>query len=1107
MTTKKRNLFILLVIGLIFPLILNYNFNFGKDYEPNVDKLRTSATIDFIIIDALATTNTSFSGNWSWARAQPWCTEGDGTKEYPYIIENVTIIYPPAIDCLTIRNSRKHFTVRNCTLKDNTIASFAGIRLNNVTNGQIVDNQVYNNSYGIYLKDCHDNIISGNTVYNNIKYGIYLRGEPGCYNNTLSGNFANNNTMHGIALIYNCDYNNLTGNTANDNGASGILLDGQDGATCYKNIVSGNTAINNTQDGIHLRWECYNNTISGNTINNNAQNGIYLIYYCDYNNITENTANGNEDGIDLHESCENNTIMENSVYNNLYSGIYLHVKCHQNNIINNTVYNNNWGIYLNWYSTISDQCTNNRIKNNTVYNNFEAGIYSNLCNYNNYTGNIIHDNERYGIFIEYSDFNNIINNTASRNGIAGISIYNNADGNILLDNIATENTKYGIELYHSSQNEFINNTVNKNDDTGIYLHYANADNNNITGNIINDNLKIGVYLTDRCEDNLIKNNIINRNNLGIGFQDNSNNNSVSENLLIDNGMCIFELRCTGNIIENNTCSGSFKELPIFINGTATGVGAHNWTWVEQQSWFGGGIGTIGSPYIIEYLERDGLAMTNCIEIINSNAYFIIKNCTFYNSAIDRAGIKLDNVTNGILKENNCSYNDRGIFLNNDCDFNNISGNYATNNDNSGIFFGTDSDFNNITDNIAINNAQTGIFFDTDCDFNNITENSAYNNSKNGIYLEDECDNNTISQNTASNNGDTGIFLSGVGEEPGSSYNNTFLENTAENNDYGIQFDGDCHFNLISGNIIKNNNFGIKLDSSCSNNSVYENLFLKNAVHAVDDGSENYWNSTMIGNLWDNWTGPDDSPIDGIVDIPYNISGSAGSKDYLPIADVDSPIVVINSPNAEDIFGINAPNYDVTITDNYLDEMWYTLDGGLHNHTFTGHTGSIEQSAWDALDDGANTLTFYASDLVGNIGFAELNIIKDATGPIIVITSPSSGAEFGVSAPAFIVTIEDEHLDSIWYSLDGGLTNYTITMNATIDQTAWAMLSEGSITITFYANDTLGNLSSEEVTITKSIPSEGFDPTITIVIVVISVVGGVVLIAGVYIFMKKRVTPT
>ncbi len=241
-----------------------------------------------------------------------------------------------------------------------------------------------------------------------------------------------------------------------------------------------------------------------------------------------------------------------------------------------------------------------------------------------------------------------------------------------------------------------------------------------------------------------------------------------------------------------------------------------------------------------------------------------------------------------------------------------------------------------------------------------------------------------------------------------------------------------------------------------------------------------------------------------MDTPYTyIGGSAGSIDHFPIADDEEPLVTINSPSNNDLFVKNAPAFSLTITETYLFEMWYTLDGGLNNYTFTKFTGIIDQSVWNAMTDGIITLTFYASDKPGNIGSAEVSIEKDATGPIIVIESPSSGSEFGVNAPGFIIIVTDDHLDSIWYSLDGGVNNFTITLNATIDHTTWASLPEGSITITFYANDTLGNLSFEEITITKSIPSGGVDPTVIVVIVVVSIVAGVAVIAVIYIFMKKR----
>ena len=608
MKSKLKKIVILLILGLVFPLILNYNFNLSNDFKHRVDKPRTSATYDYIIIDALATTNTTFSGNWSWARAQPWCTTGDGTKDYPYIIENVTIIYPPAIDCLTIRNSRKYFIVRNCTFKDIPVASFAGLRLNNVTNGMIVDNQIYNNFYGIYCLNVNKSQLIDNNCSNNLNYGMYFDESD---NNTISGNTANGGG-YGIYFYYDCNNNTITGNTANG-GGYGIYLND----ACEYNTISGNTINNNTDSGIELYYECHNNTISGNTANSNGDRGMYI------------------------DESDNNTISEN---------------------------------YFN-------------------------------------------DNNDNGIKLNYGDNNTITRNTAKDNGIAGINL-------------------------------------------------AFSDHNNITDNI---------------------------------------------------------------------CSGSID----------------------------------------------------------------------------------------------------------------------------------------------------------------------------GVFLEDDCDNNTLLYNILNNN-DIGLQLY-------YSDSNSIIANIANNNDYGLLAEV-SNDNSISGNFFKNNTvYGMYIQIDSNNNSISKNFFLNNGNHAIDDGLNNNWNSTMIGNYWDNHTTPDVSPQDGIVDTPYIfISGTAGNIDYLPIA-----------------------------------------------------------------EDGAPTITIH---------------------------SPIAGSSFENTAPSFNVEVIDAYLFEKWYSIDGGLNNYTFVENGTIDQSAWESLPEGSVTITFYAIDILGNEASEDVIITKYIPSGGDDPTIIIVIVVISVIGGVAVLAGLYIFMKKRGAP-
>ncbi|MBY8986772.1 MAG: hypothetical protein KGD65_16990, partial [Candidatus Lokiarchaeota archaeon] len=317
------------------------------------------------------------------------------------------------------------------------------------------------------------------------------------------------------------------------------------------------------------------------------------------------------------------------------------------------------------------------------------------------------------------------------------------------------------------------------------------------------------------------------------------------------------------------------------------------------------------------------------------------------------------------------------------------------------------------------------------------------------------------------------------------------------------------------NIIKDTQVPIVIVNSPSSNDVYSTSAPTFNLRITDENLDSMWytldgglnNFTFINNGTINstaWT----TLLDGSVTIIFYANDTAGNIGFAEvniIKDTQVPIVIVNSPVDNNIYGSSAPAFNVRITDDYLYEMWYTLDGGLIIYTFTDN-GTFNSAAWAALLDGQVTITFYANDTFGHLGSDEVIVEKDAKGPIIIINSPSSGSQFGVTAPDFMITVTDNHLDSMWYSLDGGVTTFAITANATIDQATWAALSEGSVTITFYANDTLGNLTFEEVVITKEIPPGGIDPTTIIIIVVVSIVGGVAVIAGVYLFMKKRATP-
>ncbi|GAH14281.1 unnamed protein product, partial [marine sediment metagenome] len=134
-------------------------------------------------------------------------------------------------------------------------------------------------------------------------------------------------------------------------------------------------------------------------------------------------------------------------------------------------------------------------------------------------------------------------------------------------------------------------------------------------------------------------------------------------------------------------------------------------------------------------------------------------------------------------------------------------------------------------------------------------------------------------------------------------------------------------------------------------------------------------------------------------------------------------------------------------------------------------------AWSNLGSGTVTIKFYINDSFGKIGFDEVSIRKDIDMPEITINSPTNNTAFRLS-PFINLTINEPNLDKVWYTLDGGITNYTITgLTGTLNQTAWDALSEGDFNVELFANDTMGNINN---LITLHLSKDITGPTITII---------------------------
>jgi len=201
------------------------------------------------------------------------------------------------------------------------------------------------------------------------------------------------------------------------------------------------------------------------------------------------------------------------------------------------------------------------------------------------------------------------------------------------------------------------------------------------------------------------------------------------------------------------------EAEISIDGDAEGVGAHNWTWVEEQVWFSEGVGNSTDPYVLENIEISVDTSNAGLTIQNSEVYFVLDNLTITNLGGD--GLELTNVSNAYVSSSN--FNNNGN-----------SGMYLSNVNSSEFIF-----------SYFLNNTVDGIYA-TDSNLNDFAVDCS-GNGRYGMILASS-DNNTLILSQFIDNVEIGLVILEV-EDHGDSVDNLMIVNTFENN--GINAVDNC----------------------------------------------------------------------------------------------------------------------------------------------------------------------------------------------------------------------------------------------------------------------------------------------------------------------------
>ena len=299
----------------------------------------------------------------------------------------------------------------------------------------------------------------------------------------------------------------------------------------------------------------------------------------------------------------------------------------------------------------------------------------------------------------------------------------------------------------------------------------------------------------------------------------------------------------------------------------------------------------GSLYISNFTITDGSAGIESVNGLNPNT---VENCKFYGNevAINFAGTNSNTIFNTTISSGR-----EGIKLTNSM-YNSIIG-CSFQGLNNAIYIENSKE--NLVDSCSFRfNYNTIYMYNSD----NNTVQSCYMEMKHtivswppvsviAIQMINSKGNDIITCNIF-NSTDYAIYM------VSSSNNSIAFCNICENG-AGIYLMGSSNNAIIANTLYNNTLPAIIIDRSSKNNTIYHNNFIMNGlkagkdgapVQAYDDGERNTWylagpdtlltlSSRGEGNYWFDYQGTD-ADGDGVGDTPYNISGSAHSKDMYPL---------------------------------------------------------------------------------------------------------------------------------------------------------------------------------------------------------------------------------
>jgi len=486
--------------------------------------------------------------------------------------------------------------------------------------------------------------------------------------------------------------------------------------------------------------------------------------------------------------------------------------------------------------------------------------------------------------------------------------------------------------------------------------------------------------------------------------------------------------------------------------------------------------------VVMYVTSDWVNVSG-FKIINSH----VQNRDGLGAERD-SNIRLQNVRYCRIENNNCSDNEKGIYLRGS-DHNYIANNTCTQNYKHGISL--DYSYSNLIFNNTCTDGYDGLYFGY-YSSDNLIESNTFSNSIHGIglaptemdmdiYNMSSLDQNTrgfsASENIINNNTCSNCDI-GIGLYYYSS-TNRITNNTCISNRQGMVLDK-TRKNNISKNIFRSNEkYGVQIAEESESNLVHNNDFIYNngnGDQALDDGILTIWNdSSGKGNFWTDYKVryPYSKRNGPIWKRAYKISGLANSNDDFPLARSHSIIEDTlpeqkkdNTPKnffngdkftLEGIFQDNLWVNMVWVNCTYNDKQFYvepleTRNSKLWNITIVMDSEARSFSYYFIIEDATHNIAFTKTKKIGSIDNIKPKLIDG--GPL---NQPTTGDNI-----TFIANCTDNiRVKEVFllYSFDD-LIFYNESMKLFTNQLAKCIISiwPNALIIKYYfiMGDTSGN---------------------------------------------------